>query len=166
MAWEENGPLNNGPNTFKDTRTRTFKIKALHQRLPTAQRKQKMDPTYSTNQCLHCNNIETSDHIFDYQFTRSRNSVIFTQIANQIDPNLPNRLPIIHTLLNQLDQHPDILKGLVPTSWTHLLEEEPTKKVNPNTISKIIEIINTAISLFRKTIWQYWCTLRKVWERT
>src|SRR4051812_14626758 len=56
-AWEEDGALTSGPNTFKGTRTRTFKIKALHQRLPTAHRKQIMNPAYPTNKCLHCTEV-------------------------------------------------------------------------------------------------------------
>jgi hypothetical protein len=99
MAWEEEGKLTSGINTFSGTRTRTFKIKLLHQRLPTASRKKLYDPSYPSDTCLHCEAIETTPHILICKFTQDRLNIILTDLSTQIDTELDQQV-VIQDLLH------------------------------------------------------------------
>jgi hypothetical protein len=163
LAWQEEGPINSGKNTFEGARTRTFKTKLLHQQLPTATRKQLYNPSYPTNQCLHCNQIETTAHILECNFTIIRLGIIFSNIIQNI-PNELNTTAITTTLnTTNSNQYQAIIKGLVLSTWTDRSPSNPTSIITIRTAAA--KLTNHIISQFRQFIWNSWCKMRKQWEK-
>jgi hypothetical protein len=162
MAWEEDGKITNGTNTFQGTHTRTFKTKILHHRLPTASRKKLYDPDYPSDTCIHCNQIETTEHILTCNFTTTKLSIILTNISQQLEEPLD-----IATISNDLLQcnkyQGHLIKGLIPVSWTTNTNHHQTDSTTIR--KKAANLINTIIEQFRKLIWNPWCKMRKQWER-
>src|SRR3954467_14524340 len=118
MAWEEEGKLTSGTNTFSGTHTRTFKMKLLHQQLPTASRKKLYDPSYPSNICLHCEAIETTSHILVCKFTKDRLNAILMDLSTQIDVDLDQQVVIQDLLHSDPTKQHLLIKGLVPAPWT------------------------------------------------
>src|SRR4051812_41829243 len=98
-AWEEEETMTSGMISFTGSRTRTFKSKALYRRLPTAHTKHTNQLTYPTTQCLYCDQVETSDHVFRCNFATRRLDIILIQITQQIDDQHYKKNVIMNTLL-------------------------------------------------------------------
>jgi hypothetical protein len=150
MAWEEDGKINSGTNTFQDTHTRTFKTKILHHRLPTASRKKLYDPNYPSDTCIHCNQRETTEHVLTCNFTTTKLAIILTNISQQLEEPL-DIITISNDLLQVNKHQGHLIKGLIPATWTANFNHHQT---NPTTIrKKAASLINTIIKQFRKLIW-------------
>ena len=158
-AWEEDGGLTAGPTSFSSSAARTFKTKALFRRLPTAARKRLYQSTYSSDKCLHCDKRETSDHILECTYTKTRLDLILAAIATNSLEHL-NLAGINETFYSQQHEtRKNIIKGLVPWSWT---ERAPQRS---DAINAAAKLINNIISAFRREIWIPWCKARKQWEK-
>src|SRR4051812_10398607 len=151
LAWKEEGQITGGINSFKGSHTRTFKMKVLYNRLPTATRKRLYNQHYPTTKCLYCRHEETTEHVLACIRTKVNLTTILTNLLAQLEPDL-NYTQVSETFY-QTDsrRQADLIRGLVPNTWTEQV-------ANPHKAEKMAaRLVNDIINLFRKLIWNQWC---------
>ena len=158
MAWEEEGRITGGNNSFTGSHTRTFKMKVIHDRLPTATRKRRYQQTYPSTKCLYCQQEETTAHVLICRNTKANLSIILDNI--KAPPELDSHTIRISFFHPDPEKQANLIRGLVPATWT-------TPSNTPYQTKKAAaSIINSIINLFRKLIWNPRCSARKKWEKT
>ena len=140
---QPDGKITNGITSFQTSQQRSYLIKILTGRLPTATWKKLYNPQYPSTTCLFCNKTETTKHLFDCLANREEFSTLAAELMEKIPTSL-NKKEVEYSLTEASTtrtkahgsrivlsgQH--LASGFVPKTWT--LESEDIEKSEKDAI--------------------------------